>query len=323
MSSSVSRTAIEADRASPAGLQSRFMLGPIRRHRVYRRMRKRLRIRFGRRDRFFRRAAKLTPYLGVDAGRAVYFVSTADSSVGRSLFAKQGVRKEHLQLERALRILDRSGTPQPRRTIVDAGANIGTTVVSALLDLGFVDALAFEPESTNFRLLRANLAVNGLDGRARAYKLALSDRSGEALLDVSSANAGSYWVLREGVGEHSTERVRTARLDEVLEEAGIPPDTVDLLWMDVQGHEPHVLAGAPRLLERSPPLVLEFSPGYLRRSGGLDLLLQQLGRAYSYVYDLRHPEEEPLPASSLQPLLDRYGRSFTDLLAVREARASR
>ena len=101
------------------------MLAPIRRHRVYRRARKRLRRRFGRRERFFRTAAARAAFAGVGSDRAVYFVSTADRSIGRSLFVENGVRREHVQLERALRLLDDAGVAR-RRTIVDAGANVGT-----------------------------------------------------------------------------------------------------------------------------------------------------------------------------------------------------
>lgn len=282
----------------------------IRKHRAYKLARKRLR-RYTPRDRFFTRAGRFVPYLGVEIDGVGYVLSTGDRNIGRSLILKRD-RKEFRQLARALELLDARGIATERRTMLDVGANIGTTVIPALLKHGFRHALAFEPEPTNYKLLRANIAINDLDDRVRAYRVALSSTSGTGALDVSSTNAGEYW-LTSGDGE----QVRLARLEDMLREAAIAPDTVDLLWMDVEGHEPHVLAGAPALLELGVPAVLELCPRHLERSGGLELLVDQLRSSYTHVYDLRRPGAGTTSTAALEPLLELYARSFTDLLAFR------
>jgi FkbM family methyltransferase len=283
----------------------------IRKHRAYRHARKRLR-RYTPRDRFFGRAQRFVPYLGVELDGIRYVLSSSDRNVGRSLVVKRD-RKELRELARALDLLQAHGIGTGRRIMLDVGANIGTTVLPAMLTHGFERALAFEPEETNYRLLRANVAMNELDDRVRTYRVALSDTTGAGVLDVSSSNAGSYWLTSDGDGE----AVRLARLDDVLRDAEVAADTVDLLWMDVEGHEPHVLAGAPGLLAAGAPTVLEVCPRLLDRSGGLALLLDQLRSSFTHVYDLRRPNVGATDVASIESLVDLYAASFTDLLAFR------
>jgi len=295
------------------------MLATIRKHRAYRRARKRL-LRYTPRGRFFRRASRFSPYLAVEARGVVYIVSTADRNIGRGLFVKRG-RKEHAELQVALESLSKAGVEDRRGVFVDVGAHIGTTVLPALIEHGFERALAFEPELVNYRLLSANIAVNDLERRARAYQLALSDGTGEATLDVSSLNAGAYWLNREdSSGGAHTERVRFARLDDVLAGESIAPRDVGLLWMDVEGHEGHVLAGARTLLEAGTPTVLEFSPRLLTRAGGADLLLNLVRTSFTHFHDLRTPAKNATPIAQLDTTAERYATSFTDLLLFRQTR---
>lgn len=294
------------------------MLRRLEENRAFRRMRKRLR-RYGRRDRFFRRARAFVPYLGVETRSGVYFVSTRDKNVGRGLVVK-GRRKEQTRLGRSLERLGEAGLDRRRGLLLDVGANIGTTAIGAALEHGFERVLAFEPEHDNFLLLRANIAANGLDDRIQAFELALSHDEGDAILDLSPRNAGRHRLVPEGAGRGGkTVRVRTARLDDVLEANGLGADDVDLLWMDVEGHEPHVLTGAPTLLARSVPTVLELSPRDLERTDGLERLVEQVQAAFTHVSDLRHDHTEPLPAGQLERLIDRYAGSSTDVLVYRRA----
>lgn len=288
----------------------------IRKHRAYKLARTRLR-RYTPRDRFFSRAQHFVPYLGVEIEGIRYILSTSDRNVGRSLVVKND-RKEFRQLARALDLLKAQKLGTGRRTIIDVGANIGTTVQPALMKHGFERALAFEPEVTNYALLRANIAINGLDDRVRAYQVALSETTGTALLDVSSSNSGDYWLTdAPDAADGSTVEVRTMRLEDALRDADVSPDAVDLLWMDVEGHEPQVLAGAPGLLDLGVPTVLEFCPRLLDRYGGLALLLDQLRSSFTHLYDLRRPGAEAESTASLDRLVELYAGSFTDLLAFR------
>jgi hypothetical protein len=66
-------------------------------------------------------------------------------------------------------------------------------------------------------------------------------------------------------------------------------------------------------------MVIEFSPRHLERAGGLHRLLEQLASSYAHARDLGREEEAPLDATRLEPLVERYASSFTDLLVFRAA----
>ncbi|MEM8622611.1 MAG: FkbM family methyltransferase [Pseudomonadota bacterium] len=175
---------------------------------------------------------------------------------------------------------------------LDIGANIGSNTLYALAN-GFKRALAVEPDPENLRILRANLALAGFDDRAVVVGAALSDRDGEALLERSPANFGDHRVAPDETdgahGEASWERIAVPlrRLDSVMAAAGIAPDDVGLAWIDTQGHEAQVLAGASDLLAARAPVVAEFWPYGLVRSGGWAALLAMLDRLERPLFDLR------------------------------------
>ena len=51
-------------------------------------------------------------------------------------------------------------------------------------------------------------------------------------------------------------------MDELAADGVFDPASVGMLWLDVEGHEVHVLAGASTVLAHSPPLVMELSHGW-------------------------------------------------------------
>jgi len=281
----------------------------------YRRLRKRLG-RFRRRSRFFDSARDYTPYLGAQVGSASFIVSTSDKNIGRELVVG-GDRKEQRHLAHALAALRDAGLESPRRLMIDVGAHIGTAGIAAILEFAFERILAFEAERENFRLLRANAAINKLDDRMRMFEVAVSDSEGSAILNVSSPNTGAYWLVPGGTEGPGRIRVPTARLDHLLPTADVAPEEVDLLWTDVQGHEGHVLAGASRLLAIGVPTVFELSPRHLRRADGLDLLVERVQQSFTHLVDLRRPGDGPLPTNQMTTLIERYQNYFTDVLAYR------
>ena len=68
----------------------------------------------------------------------------------------------------------------------------------------------------------------------------------------------------------------------------VEPNEIGLAWIDTQGHEGHVLSGASRLIQANVPIVIEFWPYGLKRSGGYPLLRQFLARQ-NRVLDIHQP----------------------------------
>ncbi|HLO96580.1 MAG TPA: FkbM family methyltransferase [Burkholderiaceae bacterium] len=236
------------------------------------------------------------PYL-VTGDREQFVVSTADKVIGRELFLHGQFDFDKLEL--ALAILKREGQVLPRH-LIDVGANIGSITIPALCRGLFETATAIEPHPANLRLLRANLALNGVQERVGVLDIAVGEQTDVVLhLRESSTNSGNHTVGEEGLP------IRSTRLDDLSLPLGHA-----LLWMDIEGYEGHALAGAPALLASGAPVVLEFNPSYLAQSGGMDRLAHALqGRK---IFDLKDPERR----TSLQEVRARNTSSFTDVLAI-------
>ncbi|MEA2348586.1 MAG: hypothetical protein QOG62_2373 [Thermoleophilaceae bacterium] len=271
---------------------------------------------------FFEIASDLTPYVAVRSGSAIYFVSTTDDHIGRDLFAKQS-RKEMRILSKALSALAATGADAGRGIFVDAGAHIGTTSIDALMTHRFASAVALEPDTANLELLRINSIANGLGDRLLVIDAAVSDSEGFSELNLG-ARSSAKRALATGADRDgaATRRVRTTTLDALAADGTIDPGEVSLVWMDVEGHEGHVLAGAGSLLERRVPVVLEFCPRLLTGTGGLDMLLRAAAEHYTHLVDLKHRWKGDPPAMAIDQmhrLAEDYGREgarpeFTDLL---------
>ena len=128
--------------------------------------------------------------------------------------------------------------------------------------LGQEAALAFEPDPVNYELLQLNLHVNGLRRRVQSHQVAVGDTAGTVTLELADRNFGDHRVrLSQTPGAHGehlrqTIPVQCIRLDDLSD---LPVDERTLVYVDVQGYEAHVLAGARGTLSCLPPLVVELS----------------------------------------------------------------
>lgn len=224
--------------------------------------------------------------LAVDTGgRGRFLVDTDDLHIGRSLFLARE-RQEMSVLERATAILEALDETALRgSTLVDVGANIGTTTVPGLVAGPFGRGVAIEPESKNFLTLRLNLLLNGLEDRVVARQAGASDEAGTARLVVTEGRSGNHRLAAGGADEVRAEvvEIETVTIDGLLREQGVESGGVGLLWVDAEGSEDRVLAGAPALLGRGTPLVLELSPKQVGAAGGSQAALEEaITRHYSH-----------------------------------------
>ena len=185
------------------------------------------------------------------------------------MLAKKGIW-EPLQTRLVLRLVLNG------QTVVDVGANIGyyTLMMSRLVGpRGKI--LAFEPEPSNFELLRKNIKLNRI-GNVVLERKAVAHRDFRADLYLSAENMGDHRLFDARSGRPSC-RVDAVALDghPALEEG-----PVHFVKVDTQGAEPSVIDGMTGIIERNRQvlsLLIEFSPGLLARSGfGVDGLLRRL-----------------------------------------------
>jgi FkbM family methyltransferase len=266
---------------------------------------------------FVEHASRITPHVAVERDGSLFLLPTRQKD-GTSRFAKREW-KESRHLQRALHALEVVGIEVGRATFVDVGAHIGTTTITAVRRFGFRSALAFEPEVNNFRLLRANLGINGLEARIQTFNVAVSDHVGSAELELRPAIGSKHRLVGDDEAGRDTVRVPLTTLDLLVADGRLDPAEASLLWLDVEGHELEVLRGGRRLLERSVPIVMEFVPRTLQPDG-ITSLQTMLEPDYTHVVDLRHRingRSGILRLDALAQLADAYEQSFTDLLVLR------
>jgi FkbM family methyltransferase len=248
------------------------------------------------RDAAFKALGNLTPSFAVESDGVRVYVDTADQEVSRLAFIYGLYDKPLMTL--AFSALDQLGgrADLGGARLLDLGANIGTATLTAVACFGAEGAYAFEPDRSNFRNLAINIAANRLGERVGAFELALSDSEGTVELELSPTNAGDHRVRPPGAApDPARERVevRAVRLDDLVASGQVDLDRVGLAWLDVQGHEGHLLAGGRSLLEREIPIVAEYWPSGLRAAGGYERFHELTAAAFSGFVDLGGPRRRP------------------------------
>jgi FkbM family methyltransferase len=253
----------------------------------------------------------VTDEMLVDCGNERFYVSTRDRAVGHELFIRR--QFDEAAFERTFRLLEERGHRVADRVFLDIGANIGTTSVMAITRLGCAHVFAFEPEAHNVRLLRQNIIVNGVEDRITVVPVAVSDSAGAAPLVLSSFNSGDHRVNATRavpLADRDVTTVPTVTLDDWLNENEVDLASIGIAWVDVQGHEAHVLAGASQLLDAHVPALCEFWPHGLREAESLDRLCQLVEDRCREVLDLGPPAAARPPtrlaAGELRTLGNRY-----------------
>jgi FkbM family methyltransferase len=282
------------------------------------------------RELFFRAARRFTPTVAATTGYGLMYVPTKDLYVGAGLFSTGGIDAD--AIGDALEIAEawHPEREHRRRLVVEIGANIGSTTVPALKRYGFERVVAIEPLPANVTALRLNLYVNDVAERATVLPVALSEADGEMELQVAETNSGDNRLVNTrdaaapgsyGEDRRDTVTVEVRSWDSLVAEGAFDVADVGLVWIDVQGHEGQVLAGASTLTEAPDPVVIEFWPYGLRRAGGLELLQRVVADRYETIVDLHSHDPgvppEVLRADQLDKVTARlHGIANTDLVLL-------
>jgi len=180
----------------------------------------------------------------------------------------------------------------PGMTVVDVGANVGYYTWMAASSVGpRGKVLAVEPGPYAFDRLQRVIRANQLR-HVQCRNLALSDTSGHATLYVPKRAEGNYNPsLSPYLPDMDPVDVITSRLDDVLDEAGI--GGVDLMKVDVEGHELNVFKGAEKSIRdgRIRAILCEFNEGYQAGAGWSCGELEQWFRDSGFVLSQQFPSK--------------------------------
>lgn len=174
---------------------------------------------------------------------------------------------------------------QPGWKIVDIGANIGAFSLSVIEKASWL--LAVEPNPQVYERLKKNLGRNSppSDGIYQTLNCALSSASGEGFLHLEN-DASCSGYIAPGKSQKGF-RIEMCTLDSVKVDW---PDKIDLIKIDVEGHEIHVLLGGQKVLSKTERVVFEYHSdtlyhmcrGFLEKIGFVERLRSgaNIGVAY-------------------------------------------
>jgi FkbM family methyltransferase len=143
--------------------------------------------------------------------------------------------------------------------LVFVGAHLGALLVPIALHSGSRRVIAFEPAPHNFRLLKMNLALNGL-ATTLVHNQAVGDTEGSIRFAENPINTGNSRVSQMG-----NVVVPMTTLDVALNK----PDWTgtDLLVLDTEGFEVHAMRGAMQSLAQTRYFYVEYAPEQLMEQG--------------------------------------------------------
>jgi len=211
---------------------------------------------------------------------------------------------------------------RPGDVFVDVGANVGYyTLLGARLVGERGRVYAFEPDPTNFEILRRNVRLNGFDNVTLEEK-AVSDEGGWIQLFLAPSNKGDHRIYQPEGEQREKLDVEAVALDAYFQGR---EEKVDCLKLDTQGAEAVIVRGMQGLLRRSKSVVmlLEYSPWHLAGLGSTaeDLLGGLAPHGFEmFDFGMGGTELRPLRRVTPERLLRSFSphrKIFTNLLLVR------
>jgi FkbM family methyltransferase len=193
---------------------------------------------------------------------------------------------------------------EPGDQCVDIGANVGYVSCLMLHNIPGSKVLSIEPQPAITGLLRANLSRFPA-GRWELVEAGLSDAQSEGFLELNSQNrGGSKLVTEQG---RDTVAVPLLPAGDVLGKL----DKIDLVKIDVEGHEDAVFRSARDIFGARQPraILFEEQKAQAGPTGPIGGLLAGIGYK---VYGIG----KTLTTTTLQPATDENAAHFNDFLAI-------
>ena len=239
--------------------------------------------------------------------------NSSDSLIGKFLYVRQSYEQHYIT--QVIEYLDRAGLRDPRRDVVlDVGANIGMIAIALVKHGWFKQAIAFEPEPYNFGLLSRNVRQNGYEQAIACRQLALSSTSGDLDLVLNEGNLGGHFIpqtdgaVAAAPATSASVRIQTVTCDEILaSDFSHLIDRIGLVWMDIEGHEGFFFQGAEKTLSHNIPVVSEFYPRAIARSGmSREAYIERVSSLFTHVCTLDNGRFVEQPIDAVGDLLTAY-----------------
>jgi FkbM family methyltransferase len=145
---------------------------------------------------------------------------------------------------------------RPGAVVLDIGANYGYySLVAAPYVRPGGQVLAFEPNPHIFKLMASSVYLNGYTHIVKPHRCGVFDKNATLHFALDASGPGGARIVEPEYHCSNDEvvlNVPVVKLDDFL-----PPDLiVDVVKIDVEGREKHVLNGMRDIISRSPSIVI-------------------------------------------------------------------
>ena len=141
--------------------------------------------------------------------------------------------------------------------VVDVGANIGLHTLNMARIVGNTGRVfAFEPEPSNFKILKKNVKINNYQNIILEQK-AIGDKHGKITLYQSGSNPGKHRIFPQTKDATGQVQVDYTSLDKYFIDSNLV-DKINFIKIDVEGLEFGVLKGMENILNKSKKIKILF-----------------------------------------------------------------
>lgn len=142
---------------------------------------------------------------------------------------------------------------------LDIGANSGLFSLM-VASLGQTSSIAFEPFPKIHELLKCNIELNQFSDKIQTERLAISNITGQlkfyvptniGLIETSASLEPNFKNQHSDIID-----VESSTLDDYLQAQGLKECPISVIKIDVEGHEPAVLEGAFKTIQKYRPIII-------------------------------------------------------------------
>ena len=181
--------------------------------------------------------------------------------------------------------------------VLDLGAHIGYYTLLAARLVGVKGKVfAFEPEPTNFALLKKNIEINNYQNVIPIQK-AVSNENGKGRLYLKEKKTQNR--IYDSQEKDPFIEIETIKLEDYIKEK------VDFIKMDIEGSEAIATRGMIALFQKNQPMkmIIEFYPNLIKKSGEDPLEFLKLLKKYDFSLEKINSQDKKLePVENLEEI---------------------
>lgn len=175
----------------------------------------------------------------------------------------------------------------PKAVLIDCGASSGCFTLLSRHHPN-LEVYAFEPVDLTYRVLEANVYLNGLNDKVHLYQMGVSNFNGKDTLYEIKSDGGKGVSMVGGKPAWHKDcneiEIDVVTIDAFCEENNIIPS---MLKIDTEGGEKRVLEGAKETIEKYHPFIIcEYSGENTDQYGYLPSDLILMLESWGYVFTL-------------------------------------